>query len=74
MPSWEIRGPDDYAFTPQELADIGEAVQRFAEALPCRHNVITLSNVGVFEPRVIAEAALAPADWPGQPVPKEPPF
>jgi hypothetical protein len=47
---WEIVGPDDYIWTPAELAQIARAAQAFQAALPGKQdNVVQLSALGVID-------------------------
>jgi hypothetical protein len=64
---WDIHGPSEYAWTPDEVAQVVRAAQAFHAALPNAtgklHHTVTLHGVGVLP-------ASVPVDWPqpGDPV------
>ena len=58
---WVIQGPDDYAWTPAEIAQIGRAVQAFEATLPdCGGKIVhlvSLEQIKVIDGRT-------KVDWP----------
>ncbi len=56
---WEIKAPPHYVYTPEELAQIGRAVQAFQAALPHADSprvlhLVTLHGVGILHDPVPA--------------------
>lgn len=50
---WEIKAPSNYVYTPDELAQIGRAVQAFQATLPHADSrrvlhLVTLHGVGIY--------------------------
>jgi hypothetical protein len=54
---WRIHGPDNFSWTPAEVAQIARAAQAFQDALPkASKNVVhfvRLQNIGVLDGRVV---------------------
>jgi hypothetical protein len=68
--NWQISGPENFWWTPVEVAQIARAAQAFQDALPkASKNVVhfvMINNVGVLDGHVVV-------DWlqPGEPQPED---